>query len=103
MGYYDQRDLPFSWQMAHDYVLFDRFFAAAPYGIRLNRSYWVAAAAPPSAKVPATGYGNQPTIFDRLQQAGVSWKFYIQDYNPALTYQQIRKNDQVPQTERVPL
>jgi phospholipase C len=103
MGYYDARDLPFSWAAASQYVLFDHFFAAAPYGTRLNRSYWVAAAAPPSDKVPTSGYGNQPTIFDRLQQAGVSWKFYIQDYNPAQTYQMIKKNDQVAQTERVPL
>jgi len=103
MGYYDARDLPFSWAAASQYVLFDHFFAAAPYGTRLNRSYWVAAAAPSGVKVPATGYGNQATIFDRLQQAGVSWKFYIQDYNPAQTYQMIKKNDQVAQTERVPL
>jgi phospholipase C len=77
MGYYDQRDLPFSWQMAHDYVLFDRFFSAAPYGIRLNRSYWVAAAPPPTASTEAKA----PTIFDRLQRAGVTWKVYIENYH----------------------
>src|SRR4029450_6969236 len=90
MGYYDERDLPYYWAVARQYLLFDRFFAAAPYGIRLNRSYWVSAAPPPgnSERVPATGFGDvQQTIFDRLQAAGVSWKFYIEDYNPAETVQ----------------
>lgn len=106
MGHYDARDLPFSWSAASQYTLFDHFFSDAPYGTRLNRSYWVAAAPPPGpagAPVPSTGYGDQPTVFDRLQAAGVSWKFYIQDYDPNATYQAIRKGDQVAQTQRVPL
>ena len=32
MGYYDGRDLPFYWNVAEEYVLFDRFFAASPDG-----------------------------------------------------------------------
>ena len=32
MGYYDGRDLPFYWNVAEEYVLFDRFFAASPGG-----------------------------------------------------------------------
>jgi phospholipase C len=27
-----------------------------------------------------------PTIFDRLQAAGVSWKFYVQNYRPDVTF-----------------
>ncbi|WP_030685889.1 alkaline phosphatase family protein [Streptomyces globisporus] len=75
MGHYDARDLPFSWAAADRYVLFDRFFSAVPYGTAAERSYWVSGAAPTAA-------GDRPTIFDRLQQAGVSWKFYVQDYRP---------------------
>ena len=33
MGYYDDRDLPFYWNVAEDYVLFDRFFAASPAAV----------------------------------------------------------------------
>ncbi|GGV18602.1 phospholipase C 4 [Streptomyces litmocidini] len=75
MGHYDARDLPFSWAAADRYVLFDRFFSAVPYGTAAERSYWVSGAAPTAA-------GDRPTIFDRLQQAGVSWKFYVQDHRP---------------------
>jgi phospholipase C len=36
--------------------------------------------------VPPEGLGNLPTIFDRLQKAHVSWKFYVQNYDPRLNY-----------------
>ena len=36
MGYYDDRDLPFYWNVADEYVLFDRFFAASPGGSVAN-------------------------------------------------------------------
>jgi phospholipase C len=37
-------------------------------------------------KVPADGFGALPTIFDRLDAKGVSWKVYIQNYRPAETF-----------------
>jgi phospholipase C len=104
MGYYDARDLQFYWNVAQQYVLFDAFFSAAPYGVRLNRSYWVSAAPPPgdAERVPAGGYGGSAlTIFDRLQAAGVSWKFYVQDYKKNLTARSTA--DAAAQTARVPL
>ncbi|MCZ0978899.1 hypothetical protein O1L60_05820 [Streptomyces diastatochromogenes] len=79
MGHYDARDLPFDWAAAHRYVLFDEFFSAVPYGTATERSYWVSGAAPTAA-------GDRPTIFDRLQRAGVSWKFYVENYRPAENY-----------------
>ena len=105
MGYYDARDLQFYWNAADRYVLFDRFFAAAPYGTRLNRTYWMAAAPPPGAteQIPPDGYGNQPTIFDRLQAAGVDWKVYVQDYDPHETFRTQSTTDPATQTVRVPL
>ena len=105
MGYYDQRDLPYYWNVAKRYVLFDKFFAAVPYGYRTNRAYWVAAGAQPGGgdKVSASGYGDQPTIFDRLEAAGVSWKFYVQDYQPKETFRTKTASDQASQTVRVPL
>jgi len=88
MGYYDQRDLPAYWRAAQQYVLFDRFFSATMDGVRSNRSYWVA----------ATDAAGQPvTIFDRLQAAGISWKFYVQNYRPVtgpLTGSQTASNTQ---------
>jgi phospholipase C len=86
-------------------VLFDRFFSSARYGARLNRSYWVAAAAPPGGgdTVPKGGYGDQLTIFDSLQAAGVGWKFYVQDYNPKETFRVASRTDPAGQAVRVPL
>jgi phospholipase C len=104
MGYYDRRDLPFYWAVADRYVLFDRFFASARYGNRTNRSYWVSAAPEPAGgEARAGGYGDAPTIFDRLEAAGVSWKFYVEDYNPAETFRAASPTDPVSQTVRVPL
>ena len=87
MAYYDDRDLPYYWNLADEYVLFDRFFSSAAGGSFTNHGYWVAAA--PGAEqrdLPPEGLGDLPTIFDRLQQRGISWKFYVQNYDPRLTY-----------------
>jgi phospholipase C len=105
MGYYDGRKLPYYWGVAGSYVLFDHFFASALYGIRNNRSYWVSAQPAPNStgRIQAGGYGNMLTIFDRLQAAHVSWKFYVQDYNRAQTYQSAFPGNPETQTARVPL
>jgi hypothetical protein len=66
MGHYDGRDLPFYWNVADEYVLFDRFFAASPDGSVANHRLWVSG------------------IFGRLQKRGIPWKFYVQDYYPRL-------------------
>jgi len=105
MGHYDGRALAFYWKVARDYVLFDRFFSSNQYGIRNNRSYWVSAVPAPggTGRIPADGYGDQLTIFDRLQAAGVSWKFYVQGYNRTQTYQSASPANPETQTSRVPL
>jgi len=87
LGYRDSRDLPFYWNLADEYVLYDRFFSSAGAGSFLNHIYWVAAS--PGAgydRVPPNGFGKMRTIFDRLQQAKVPWKFYVQNYEPRLNY-----------------
>jgi phospholipase C len=90
MGYYDDRDLPYYWNLADEYVLFDRFFSSAAGGSFVNHLYWVAAA-PSSSGDRMTGESldEMTTIFDRLQAAGVSWKFYVQNYEPRLTYRTV--------------
>src|SRR6185437_13820935 len=105
MGHYDGRTLAFSWKVASDYVLVDHFFSSNQYGIRNKRSYWVSAVPAPGAtgRIPPGGYGDQLTIFDRLQAAGVSWKFYVQGYNRTQTYQTASPANPETQTSRVPL
>jgi phospholipase C len=90
MGYYDGRDLPFYWNMADRYVLFDHFFSSALGGSFINHVYWTAAGLGSSqALVPHTGL-KITTIFDRLERAGISWKFYVQNYDPSISYRTIR-------------
>jgi phospholipase C len=92
MGYYDGRDLPFYWNVADDYVLFDRFFSSAADGSVANHLFWVTGTPGPTE---GTGdLGDLPTIFDRLEERGISWKFYVEDYDPA---------DRGVQAVRVPL
>ena len=75
MGHYDRRDLPFHWAVADQYVLFDRFFTSSLQGGAFNHMFWVAGRPQPS---------DVPTIFDRLQAKGISWKFYVAGHDPRL-------------------
>ena len=43
LGYYDERDLPFAWNLADRYVLFDRFFSSARGGSVWNHLFAVTA------------------------------------------------------------
>jgi len=92
MGHYDARDLPFYWNVAADYVLFDRWFASSRGGSVPNRLTWVAGA--PRAR---------PTIFDRLERRGISWRFYVEDYDPRHRLGRDGTPDTSAQAVRVPL
>jgi phospholipase C len=92
MGYYDDRDLPYYWNLADEYVLFDRFFSSAAGGSLINHMYWVSAS-PVETTVPGESIEGITTIFDRLEEAGISWKFYIQNYDSELNYRTV---DQFP-------
>jgi phospholipase C len=107
MGYYDDRDLPYYWNVADRYVLFDRFFTSAAGGSVWNHMYWVTGT-PGNRKadvIPEGGFKELPTIFDRLEAAGVSWKFYVQNYDPRITFRTANdpsKGDKVSQVIWVP-
>jgi phospholipase C len=89
MGYYDDRDLPYYWNIADEYVLFDHFFSSAHSGSSTNHMYSVAGV-PGVGRTPTKGYGNGiTTIFDRLEERGISWKFYVQNYDPSITYRNL--------------
>jgi phospholipase C len=100
MGYYDGQDIPYYWNVADEYTLFDRFFSSARVGTRLNAFYWVAGVPTPGAseRVPVDGYGAIPTIFDRLEEREISWKFYVENFDATATFR-----TRVSATARVPL
>jgi phospholipase C len=91
MGYYDGEDIPYYWNLADQYVLFDRFFSSAKDGSFANHVYWVAGVPPVTDNVrnDSNAYDQIPTIFDRLQEKGISWKFYVQNYDPTITYRNL--------------
>ena len=105
MGYYDDRDLPFYWNVADNYVLFDRFFTSAKGGSVRNHFYWVTGhpGNEEADKLRPEGFDDVPTIFDRLHESGVSWKFYVQNYKPEITFRADLEGSQAAQIVWVPI
>jgi len=105
MGHYDDRDIPFYWNVADRYVLFDRFFTSAAGGSVWNHLYWVTAT-PGNWRddvIPPGGFGRLPTIFDRLEAKRIPWKFYVQNYDPTVTFRRRGSGDRGSQVVWVPL
>jgi phospholipase C len=78
MGFYTAQDVEYHYWLATQFGVADRWFAPAPARTDPNRYYLVGAtsggyAYPMAGNEPTI---NAPTIFDRLQAAGVSWKIY---------------------------
>jgi len=88
MGYYNGIDIPYYWNLASTYVLFDNFFSSAKDGSAANHMFWVAGTSPTPKRgqTLTSALANLPTIFDRLQASGISWKFYVENYNPNINY-----------------
>ena len=105
MGYYDDRDIPYYWNLADEYVLFDRFFTSSSGGSVRNHMYWVSGAPgnEESDTIPVGGFGDIPTIFDRLEEKGISWKFYVQNYDPGINFRTPGTGDRGSQLVWVPL
>jgi phospholipase C len=106
MGYYNGEDIPYYWNLADNFVLFDRFFSSAADGSFSNHMYWVAGVSPQALRGQKLSdvLVNVPTIFDRLQAAGVSWKFYVENYDPTITYRnQAAAGNRASQVIWVPL
>src|SRR5260221_7504522 len=84
MGYYDGSDLNYYYFMASNFATSDRWFAPVMDRTQINRMYLFAATSQGYAYPPGTNAAdNAPltaqTIFDELQNAGVSWKIYYSD------------------------
>jgi phospholipase C len=83
MGYYDGTDLNYYYFMASSFATSDRWFAPVMTRTDPNRMYLLAATS--QGHVYPLGKGSNPvatplpatTIFQQLQQAGVTWKIYV--------------------------
>lgn len=81
MGYYDESDLPYYYELATQFATSDRWFSPVLASTVPNRLYLFSGTSLGYAYAPsfAVGRFQQPTIFDALDKAGVAWKYYYQD------------------------
>jgi phospholipase C len=88
MGYYNDKQLPYYWKLASEFVLADNFFAPTMETGLANQVFlYTAAPAEYQKNASFRGYINlNKTIFDELQAHSVPWKVYVQNYDPALNY-----------------
>ena len=80
-GYYDNTDLPYYYELATQFATSDRFFSPVLTQTIPNRMYLFAGTSfgHITADTPPSGGWPQPTIFDKLDAANVSWRYYYQD------------------------
>ncbi|HVP27935.1 MAG TPA: alkaline phosphatase family protein [Myxococcota bacterium] len=92
MGFYTQEDLPFYYALAQRFAIDDRYFCSVIGQTFPNRAYELAATSfghlttseilpPAGGYAPITG-----TIFDLLDQHGVSWVDYFSEVPTALVF-----------------
>ncbi len=82
MGYFDWTDLNYYYFMASNFGTSDTWFAPLMDRTQLNRMYMLAATSQGHAYPIGQGNNNgqqltATTIFEALQNAGISWKIYV--------------------------
>jgi phospholipase C len=88
MGYYDDTDLNYYYYMASQFSTSDRWFSPVMTRTGPNREFLVAATSQGDAYPLGSDSGDQSlltatTIFQELQNAGISWKIYVNTQNTA--------------------
>jgi phospholipase C len=86
MGYYTDADLNYYYFMASKFATSDRWFSPVMTRSAPNREYLIAATSQGYAYPIGTDSGDQSlltatTIFQELQNAGISWKIYVDPDN----------------------
>ena len=79
MGYFDWTDLNYYYFMASNFATSDRWFSPVMDRTQINRMYLLAATSAGHV-YPLSGSDRQlsaTTIFEELQNAGISWKIYV--------------------------
>jgi phospholipase C len=79
MAYYDATDLPYYYFLASNFATSDRWFSPTMSRTQPNRMYMLAATSAGHVYPLTQGTLSNPTIFDLLQSAGISWKVYVTD------------------------
>jgi phospholipase C len=81
MGYFTEADLPYYYFLAANFATSDRWFSPVMDRTEPNRMYMLAgtSAGHVYALTPSQPRLTNPTIFDELQAANISWKVYVTD------------------------
>ncbi|HEY1463331.1 MAG TPA: alkaline phosphatase family protein [Terriglobales bacterium] len=81
MGYYTSDDLPYYYFMASNFATSDRWFSPVMSRTQVNRMFLVSATSAGHAYPLATTAVKMTnkTIFELLQNAGISWRIYVTD------------------------
>ncbi|MHB8671134.1 MAG: phospholipase C [Acidimicrobiales bacterium] len=95
MGYYDQTDLPFYYDLYDHFAISDTYFSSALDQTFPNRFYGLSATSfgHVANDFPTTNPPNdftQPSIFNLLDNAGISWKVYFDEAPFAALYGYVR-------------
>ena len=82
MGYYDGNDLNYYYFMASNFATSDRWFHPVLTRTHSNREYLIAATSqgdvyPVGSNSKDTSLLTAKTIFEELQDAGISWRIYV--------------------------
>ena len=86
MGYFEDADLNFYYSLATDFATSDRWFSPLMDRTQINRAYIYAATSQGYAYPPGGGTNDSSpftakTIFEALQDAGITWKIYVDPTN----------------------
>jgi len=98
MGYFDNHQIPYYWDYASRFVLFDNFYSSIMASSVPNHLYLVAGQSGGVVKRTLQASFTFPTIVDELDQNHVSWKYYtgghsyLSGWNPLPGFASFQKN-----------
>ncbi len=95
MGYYDQRDLPFYYQLASTFSISDRYFCDAMGPTFPNRLYYMAGSSFGLVKNDFDTTDRR-SIFTVLNEKKITWKVYSSDVAVAFILHAFANEQQVP-------
>jgi phospholipase C len=92
MGYYTARELPFYFDLYRTFAIGDRYFASLLGPTYPNRQYLLAATSFGHIRNDFDFSGAPKTIFEALDEAGVSWRIYYEFVSFAGFFKYVRSH-----------
>jgi phospholipase C len=94
MGYYDDAELPYYWELASQYVLADSFFAPTMDTGMINDQYLYTGTIENNLNniSISNSFDLNSTIFGRLEENGISWRVYVENYEPGKNYSAYKRD-----------